>query len=210
MDTGDVRNEISFLTDTMNGPFKDVGIILFDYDSTIARIPIDWPQARRDLTSFLTREFPSLKLPEGLRVDEMEHLALQKYPDNASTIFSFRRNLEANTGKHIPIVETTNYIRSVSRITLIVLSNNLRETVVSGLKDLSLRERFNVILGVDDTLAPKPDPAGAQKLSRQFPDIYENSVFVGDSAQTDGEFCQRSGIPFVNIKEKTIEMNYEQ
>lgn len=178
-------------------------VVLFDYDSTIARVPVDWPQARVDFRSYLAEHFPALSLPESARVDEMEALALQYAPNQKARVFQYRLELEsALDGGHVGLPSTCKLIRKLhvgAGHRLFIVSNNLRRTVEAGLEQLGLSAAFEAVLGVDDVGLPKPAPRAFQRLQASHGIIAKDCVLVGDNARTDGGFCRAVGIPFINI-----------
>lgn len=182
--------------------------MVFDYDSTIAKIPIPWVKERENFKLFLAENFPELILPFDARVDEMEALALNNYPKEREKIFSFRKKLEAPyLGKHEPVNETISFIKNTVNCRLYVLSNNLHSSVVSGLKQFEILSKFNAIIAIDDVYFPKPNTAALKIFSEKEPNFIKESVFIGDSDNTDGAFCNRVGIPFINIISNRIELN---
>ncbi|HAV13213.1 MAG TPA: hypothetical protein DCX06_06955 [Opitutae bacterium] len=182
------------------------GVVIFDYDSTIAEVPVNWLQARKDYRDYLNFYFPSLCLPNDSRVDEMEALALRHAPDAKEVVFRFRFDLEQRLdGGHKPLLVTCAFIRRLNaagKHRLFILSNNLHRTVQAGLNQLVFTDTFEGILGVDDVEIPKPAPRGFSMLKEMYGISVEDSIFVGDNDRTDGGFCRTLGIPFINIKEK--------
>jgi HAD superfamily hydrolase (TIGR01549 family) len=179
-------------------------VVLFDYDSTIAKVPVDWPQARVAYRVYLEDLFPELAIPETARVDEMEALALRHAPDAKDRVFGFRDELEsALDGGHEPLPEICEFIQDLAQqenFRLFIISNNLHSTVVSGLKQLGLSDAFEAILGVDDVGLPKPETRAFAMLQETYNVSVEYCIFIGDNDRTDGGFCRALGIPFINIK----------
>lgn len=181
------------------------GVVIFDYDSTIAEVPVNWQQARTDYRNYLNSYFPSLRLPNDSRVDEMEAMALSYAPDATEVVFRFRFDLERRLdGGHKPLLVTCELIRSLyaaGKHRLFILSNNLHRTVQAGLNQFAFSDTFEGILGVDDVEIPKPATRGFSMLKEMYGISVEDSIFVGDNDRTDGGFCRALDIPFINIKE---------
>lgn len=179
--------------------------LIFDYDSTIARVPIDWPSARPMFRDYLNSLVAKLGLVDGMRVDEMEAAVLNQTDIDPSLVFQYREQLESTLrGNHEPIQEVVDLIRVVSRkygVRLFIISNNLEETVRDGLAQLELLECFTHIYGVDTVGLPKPYTKAADLLSADYQVDLKNTVFFGDSLPTDGLFCEKLGIHFINIKD---------
>jgi len=177
--------------------------VIFDYDSTIARVPVNWSQARQNYRVYLAAHFPGLIVPESARVDEMEKLALQYAPARKDCVFQYRLELEsALDGVHEALPETCALIRKLrmeNTHRLFIISNNLHRTVEAGLAQLKLAGAFEAILGVDHVGVPKPDPGAFGLLSKSHGLIPEGCIFIGDNDRTDGGFCRALGIPFINI-----------
>ena len=179
--------------------------VLFDYDSTISKVPIDWPQARVAYRAYLSNVFPSLVLFDEARVDEMEALALRHAPDAKEGVFRFRFDLEsALDGGHEALPEICACIRHLAGKPdqrLFIISNNLHRTVEAGLNQLGLSDAFEAILGVDDVGVPKPDTRAFSLLQESHGITPTECIFIGDNDRTDGGFCRALDIPFINIKE---------
>lgn len=180
---------------------------VFDYDGTIATIPIDWLAARslfrEDVSQSLGLEPGAIK---GERLDEMEEELLKQFPERKIEIFRMRQVLESDVqGAHVHLEKTLKLIQDLAARTpvvrLFVVSNNLKETVLSGLDHLMITHMFTGIYGVDEVGAPKPSILAAGLLSRDHGVQAENTVFFGDSDSTDGEFCRRVGYHFVHVDE---------
>lgn len=181
---------------------------IFDYDSTIARVPIDWPLERSKFRDYFNEMVPELHLPVGMRVDEMEAAVIQQTDLDHQIVFGYREILESSLdGQHEPIPLVVELVQSLGiqpNVRLFIVSNNLEETVRSGLRQLQLLEFFTCIYGVDTVGLPKPFTKAAKMLHSEHQVNIENSVFFGDSPATDGVFCERVGVPFFNIKEMKL------
>lgn len=198
----------SFLEDAVGSFPRSRTVIIFDYDSTVARVPVDWVATRGEYRTYLNYHFTGLAVKPGLRLDEMENLALLAYPDKHELIFAYREGIESSTfGKHEPVHDTVNFVERESRRTLYILSNNLHSTIVAGLKQLNLVNRFVEVVGVDDAGAPKPSITALKLFLKLDPHIVKKAIFIGDSNGTDGKFCDRVGIPFINIMSREIRIN---
>ena len=189
--------------------FSSVTTILFDYDRTIAEVPINWEASRGPFREFLGQHFPGLALLGGLRIDEMEAAALEQFPRQADVIFDFRRKLEGDVqGGHISDPDVVDLIKSLRAPSdarrLFVVSNNLHVTIKDGLTALGILDCFEAILAVDDVGAPKPSPQAATVLRGRHGVDLASCILIGDSPSTDGEFCRRAGIPYFNVKTLTM------
>ncbi|MGB0369883.1 MAG: HAD family hydrolase [Opitutales bacterium] len=181
-------------------PYK---FVIFDYDSTIAKIPIDWPKARLRFREYLQDLIPGLSIPQNSRVDEMELLALKAFPNMKDSIFMFRLELETQLdGKHEGIKNTIELIRDLAVTEtkeLLIVSNNLRRTVVSGLSQFSLNDCFSAVFGVDDVGFPKPSTDSFCLIEQVYDVLPSECIFIGDNDRTDGGFAGKIGMGFYNI-----------
>ena len=174
--------------------------IIFDYDNTIGRIPIDWIVARRNLRKFLIEKFQGIELEQGIRVDEMERIAIEYSPEKKEEIFSFRYSLEkSHDGSHEPINDVINLIRKCALGSLHIISNNLKSTVCCGLKQFKIMQFFDVIIGVDGAGFPKPCTVAWDMLLKSREINQESCLFIGDSYVTDQKFAKSVGIHFMDV-----------
>jgi FMN phosphatase YigB (HAD superfamily) len=177
--------------------------IIFDYDRTIATIPIDWAVVRKELVLWL-QDSHRIEAPHFARADELEAWAIHQAGLDPVEVFAPRRRAEsAVSGHHEPVPDVVRLIHelrtSVPRPNLFIISNNLRETVLSGLRSLGLEDAFTKVLGVDDSLDPKPGVGAFEILAQHHDLVPEKTVFFGDSDATDGRFCSKLGIKFINV-----------
>ncbi|MDC0319036.1 HAD family hydrolase [Verrucomicrobia bacterium] len=201
-------DEDSFIVRAINSFSSCRSIIIFDYDLTIARIPIDWDAAREKFRNYIARFIPSIKFKEGLRLDEMESLVLTDNPEKYKLIYSFREKIETEvSNNHEPIKETVNFLKVKTKRNYFVISNNLHSTVIAGLNQLSLLSSFVKVIGIDDVKSPKPSIKSLSLLGKSTNEIKNKSLFIGDSDFTDGKLCLNAKIPFINIVNKRIHIN---
>ena len=187
----------------------DSEAVIFDYDATIAKVPIDWPAARNGFREHMSGHGDEFGLDQVERVDEMEHAVLSKRPDLSEEVFAFRRSVETTcAGAHAPIERICDLIRQLDAQDdppLHIISNNLQETVRSGLSQLGLESCFTSITGVDDAGLPKHHDAGLGVLQRQHAVDPAKCLFIGDNERTDGGFCSNTGIPFIHIDQIIVD-----
>jgi len=187
------------LQDVLNNP---PAYVIFDYDQTIATLPVDWEKHRPLFREHLNSLGYKTEAWEGLRIEEMEQRALQNSPQEWDDIYIFRQKVEsAVSGHHLPHPLICEAVQELHRkgTLLSILSNNLRETLEAGLKQLNLTSYFHTILGVDNTRDPKPGTKGFTILKEKLKLNPSQTVMMGDSPQTDGAFCSATGIHFVHI-----------
>ena len=182
-------------------------LFLFDYDLTIARIPVDWKIVRLAFRKYIQKNLPDIVFKEGLRLDEMERLALDKHPNKFDLIYAYRKKIESQLQvKHDAVLDTVNFLKSKTNAKFYVVSNNFHATIIKGLNQLGLLSQFSKIVGIDDSRKPKPSTRSLSLLGLSNEMIHKKSIFIGDSDNTDGALCKKAKIPFINIAKKTIQI----
>lgn len=192
---------ISLLSTQFSSIATGAESVIFDYDGTIAHIPINWKSARQGCFDHLMLKFSDLPIEATQRVDEMEALALTDYPSEAAYILAFRSQIEsAIDGGHKPIDAVIDLLQQIHlRYDCYIVSNNLSSTVVSGLTSLGLLHCFKGIYGVDTVGLPKPATTSIDLLQKNYGLDTRTTVMLGDSPSTDGKYCELLNIDFLNI-----------
>ena len=158
--------------------------------------------ARANFRKFLIEKFQGIELEQGIRVDEMERIAIEYSPEKREEIFSFRYFLEkSHDGSHEPINNVINLIRKCALGSLHIISNNLKSTVFSGLRQFKIMQFFDVIIGVDEAGFPKPCTAAWDILLKSREINQKSCLFIGDSQVTDKKFAKRVGISFLDVND---------
>lgn len=71
--------------------------VIFDYDGTLAKIPVDWFQAREGYRNFASVKWPSLEFNDSDRLEEMELHTLHAFSTATEEVFAFRDSIESIT-----------------------------------------------------------------------------------------------------------------
>ena len=172
--------------------------IIFDYDGTISRIPIDWLKIRSEFLSYAKKTF-EYTFDSSLRLDEMEHTLLSKKLSNPQKIFQIRNKVESlHNGNHINNKNLINFIRKTDN-SFFIVSNNLHATVNNNIKTLGIIHKFRKIIGCDTYYSLKPCTLSWQKLVSEFNLKTSDTLLVGDSPQTDGLYAKKIGLPYFQI-----------
>ena len=172
--------------------------IIFDYDGTISRIPIDWQVIRSEFLSFAQKTF-GFTLDKSLRVDEMEYSLLSLKSINPHKIFQIRSKVESvYVGKHINNEKLIEYIQKNSNHFFIV-SNNLHATIISNIVELGILYKFKKIVGCDTYYSVKPSIISWHNLVNEFNLKTSDTLVVGDNPQTDGMYAKKIGLPYFQI-----------
>lgn len=192
---------ISLLSTQFSSIATGAESVIFDYDGTIAHIPINWKSARQGCFDHLLLRFSDLPIVATQRVDEMEALALATYPNETAYILSFRNSIESEIdGGHKPIYAVIDLLQQIYELyNCYIVSNNLTSTIVSGLDGLGLLPCFKGIYGVDTVGLPKPATTSIDLLQKNYGLDTRTTVMLGDSPSTDGKYCELLNINFLNI-----------
>jgi phosphoglycolate phosphatase len=88
---------------------------------------------------------------------------------------------------------------TASGITLGIVSTKFRRRIEAVLEREGLAERFAVIVGGEDVIAPKPASEGLLLALRTLGIPPTGALYVGDST-ADGEAARSAGVPFVAVR----------
>jgi HAD superfamily hydrolase (TIGR01549 family) len=183
---------------------------VFDYDCTIADVPVDWKIWRPRVRVYLSELCGDDLFDDCVfRVDEMEFRAVNWLQNTGRTeetpkVFALRREAEvAASNQHIAHADVIKLVQELSfrQVRLFICSNNLRETVAIGLKQLGLDTVFEDVVGIDDALIPKPSPVGLKLLMKRHKLSEGKGCVVGDSEATDGEAARLAGLPYFDVRQ---------
>jgi len=177
-------------------------LIILDFDGVIAKLPVDWPSCREEFKIFLKKEL-GLEINENKRVDEMESILVEKFGQSTLTkSFEIRKKFEFIDFSKTKInQELLTYLTDLKKqgIIVTILSNNLHKTIEEILKLNNLNDLFDIIIGIDDSLNPKPSPKGARIILDRFNLAPKDCLFVGDSPSVDGETAKNLAMDYVNL-----------
>ena len=129
----------------------------------------------------------------------MELKLMELFPSEVDKVLSFRNNLESSlmsdTLPNECIIDSINKFDN----DMFIISNNLTSTITYVLDSLNILNKFIDIIGVDSYCSPKPSTISWFKLSQNHSFILNNTLFIGDSPETDGLFAKRVGINYFQI-----------
>lgn len=78
------------------------------------------------------------------------------------------------------ITELLQYLKE-SHYGLSIVSNNSRETILFGLRQLGIESYFPEIISADEVTVKKPSPEGLNLLLTRLRSVPEDCLFIGDS-----------------------------
>jgi HAD superfamily hydrolase (TIGR01549 family) len=158
---------------------------IFDFDGTIINT--------NELINDGLNYFSLMYQGRSLHVDEIESLhgkpllEQMKYIDNINyeeiTNYFKKWYLEKHESKaklFEGIYEVLEFLVS-SNYKLAIVTNNSRETVDLGIRQLGIEKLFHIIVTSDDVVNKKPSPEGLYKAIEFLNSSKDECVFIGDS-----------------------------
>ena len=171
--------------------------LVFDFDLTIAKLVIDWSRWHTGIAKIYAKFNYKYNNNNVHKVytqiyNQMAREYGQKFLVQAR---SFNQQYEAENVKgYLPSKTLVPLIKKLKDKNLYVYSSNSRTTVLQGLKDLGIEDRFEQIISRDEVIFIKPNPYGFTLI----PDFEKNKgqfLMFGDSS-ADKEAAEAVGIDF--------------
>ena len=178
--------------------FQGYENIVFDFDKTIASLPIDWATERENFKKFSKEKFGYI-FDENFRVDEMEYVLFRNFPEKKKTILEFRKQLESSCMTNVFPNDEIIEIISVKKHKYFIISNNLYSTIIYYLNLYNISKKFIDIVGVDTYFSPKPCINSWVNLKSKFNLTESHTLFVGDSPDTDAKFAKSCGLSYFQL-----------
>jgi phosphoglycolate phosphatase len=170
------------------------GLVICDYDGTLAHLPVDWDNARSDLQSVAK----SLGFESNFRPlwPEMARFKRLAGPQHVHEMFEvLLRHEMAAINQQSPRDQVIEAVRSAGG-SLAVVSMNLRSTLLSGLVQLDLHP--NPVFGCDSLDGWKPDPEGIYRAAQATGVPLGRTIFVGDSDR-DAKAAEAAGVDYFSV-----------
>jgi len=182
--------------------YGDIGLVIFDFDGTIAHLKVDWESLKRELNVHFKRfyDFDSDFASLYQEIDRLSGLLGEKAREEALAIIE---KYEVRGVENLGIIpETVKLMEKLKDkgIKLALFSSNTRKAVEMALMKIDKLGFFESIVTIEDVSKNKPDPEGLIKILRACKVSESGALFIGDR-QRDLEAGKRAGIKTMLIKE---------
>lgn len=174
-------------------------LVIFDFDGTIATLPVDWYGLKQRLLQFLHEQ--GIERTAVTLWNDIEQIKRQLPPETLEEAY---RCIEAYEHAAVPLMEVNEtavqYLNSVVAAgrRVAVCSNNMTSTARIALERLGLKECVAMIVGLDSVGRLKPHPEGVLRILHELRVSASDALFIGDS-RFDQEAARAAGVPFKHI-----------
>ena len=155
-------------------------LIIFDFDGVIANSP----PKRYDLIKKV-----------GLFVVGLRYFGMMKNITDPA----IEKIMNRRFGNIEPISEVYDFIK-LSNMRKSIYSINSHRIINLFLKKYNIKDKFELVFGIEDVKMPKPFPEGINKILRELDLSRKDALFIGDS-WTDGISSLLARVDFINIKD---------
>ena len=157
---------------------------IFDFDGTIVDLKVNWKSLKKELDTLCKKKNinPNLSFYKKIQLLKLQN----------KKIFSLIKKYEQPKNK-IYYKSKKKTLKLISQInTFYIVSNNLTSTIKKILTELKLRNKCKFILGLNNSLSPKPN---AISLKRKMKLLKGKSIYIGDK-MVDRKFAKNAEIDF--------------
>lgn len=177
-------------------------IVIFDLDGTLVDT---YPVIRKTLIEVFKLHLPNLKYDEaflesffGPTLNDSFSRLTNSDKEKEFLIKEYRRiNKKYYENELKLFAGAKEALEKLSKkYKLAILSNRIRELVDVALRNTEIEKYFDLVLGVDNLKAPKPDPDGINQILKSLGE--GKAVFVGD-ALTDVKTAKNAKIVSVGV-----------
>ena len=185
---------------------ENIKAVIFDFDYTLADSSkgiiecINYALRELGLTSVTTEvacETIGLSLGDtffkltGINNTKLKESFIRLFVNRADKIMVGMSYLFENVPDIIKLLKTKG-------IKLGIVSTKFRYRIETILAQHGMSELFDIIVGGEDVLSPKPDPEGLNMAIERLELHSSDVLYIGDSV-TDAETARRAGIAFAAV-----------
>lgn len=174
-------------------------LVIFDFDGTIATLPVDWYGLKQRLLEFLHEQ--GIERTSMTFWKDIELIKQQLSPPALQEVY---RCIEGYEHPAVPMMAVNeNVVKYLKNIVaaggkVAICSNNMTSTVRMGLERLGLKESVAMVVGLDSVGRLKPHPEGVLRILRELHISAREALFVGDSG-FDEEAARAAGVRFAHV-----------
>jgi len=165
--------------------------VIFDLDGTLLNSLEDIADSANSVLSnhdLPTHKADDYKIFVGSGISELMTRALPEKERDPDTVDDYvkeyreeyARNWNARTKPYAGIAAMLDELVS-RKIKLAVLSNKLHAFTKQCVNELLPRWKFNIVMGLQNDIPPKPDPTSALQIAKQLNIDPPHILYVGDS-----------------------------
>lgn len=174
-------------------------LVIFDFDGTIATLPVDWYGLKQRLLGLLHEQ--GMERTSLTFWKDIEWIKQQLSPAALEEAY---RCIEGYEHPAVPLMEVNEkavkYLNDVIAAggRVAICSNNMTSTVRRGLERLGLKESIALVVGLDSVGHLKPHPEGVLRILHELHVSASDALFIGDSG-FDEEAARSAGVQFTHI-----------
>ncbi len=169
--------------------------LIFDYDETIARIEMDWSQYHPEMNKIYRQFDPSEKHPAFRKYISCNDFVREYGLEIVGLIKKATEEYELSHNHGLtPNPELVELIQNNTDYVMHVYSSNSRKSVVSGLKQLGILDKFDKIVTRDEVSFIKPDPDGFKLI--YDPTVSKKDYLMVGNSNADQGMAEAAGIDF--------------
>ena len=192
-------------------------IVIFDLDGTIVNT---YPVIKKTLIELFNLYLPNLKYDEKLLESFFGPPLVESFakiaPDKVTQEFLISEYRRINKKYYEAEITLFPNIKEVLKelklknYKLAILSNRIKSLIDVALEVTKIKDYFDLVIGVDNVVNPKPNPMGIYKIIEELND--KNVIYVGDTV-TDIQTAKNAYVKAVGVtwslttKEEFIQAN---
>ncbi|MDL1957561.1 MAG: HAD family hydrolase [Candidatus Desulfofervidus auxilii] len=166
-------------------------VIIWDFDGTLVELEVNWDNLKKELLNVATRAGYTEKDNTLNRI--LYFLIDKGFKDKAFTLLRRYENnaLYKVNQKIIKVIKKTPDKKHI------IISDNLKKTIIKILNQLNITSFFDLIIAKEDVTNFKPHPEGLRKILQ----VYSNHkiLYIGDSWK-DKEIAHECKVKFLEVE----------